>query len=101
LHILSVGKLLYSSDNRYEVVHRSNMDEYQLRIDYVQPKDQDVYECQISTKPVTAFHIHLRVLQDLDQGTHRNPYLVQRHREQKKKELIHPADVIGIYILYT
>ena len=61
LHILSVGRLKYSSDTRYEVVHRANTNEYQLHIHYVQPKDEGVYECQVSTKPITAFYIQLKV----------------------------------------
>ena len=61
LDILSVGKLKYSSDNRYRVVYRPNTHEYQLHIAYVQPKDEGIYECQISTKPISAFYIHLRV----------------------------------------
>ena len=61
LDILSVGKLKYSSDNRYRVVYRPGTNEYQLHISYVQPKDEGIYECQISTKPISAFYIHLRV----------------------------------------
>ena len=62
LHILSVGQLKYTSDNRYDIVHRPSTNEYQLHISYIQAKDAGVYECQISTKPISAFHIDLRVV---------------------------------------
>lgn len=64
LNILSVGRLKYSSDNRYEVVYRANTantNEYQLHIHYVQPRDTGVYECQVSTQPIRAFYIELKV----------------------------------------
>ena len=61
LAILSVGQLKYSSDNRYDLVHRKITNEYQLHINYLQPKDAGVYECQVSTKPVSAFYISLKV----------------------------------------
>ena len=61
LHILSVGRLKYTSDNRYKVIHRPNTGDFQLHINYVQPKDAGVYECQISTKPISEFYINLMV----------------------------------------
>ena len=35
--------------------------EYQLRINYVQEKDEGVYECQISTNPISTFYVRLKV----------------------------------------
>ena len=61
LHILSVGRLMYSSDNRYEIVHRENTNEFQLHIHHLKSTDEGVYECQVSTKPITAFYINLKV----------------------------------------
>merc|ERR1711997_633447 len=34
---------------------------YQLRINYVQEKDAGVYECQISTNPISTFYVRLKV----------------------------------------
>eukprot|EP00093_Oithona_nana_P012720 12720.XXX_330409_327805_1 [CDS] Oithona nana genome sequencing. len=80
LDILSVGKLKYSSDNRYRVVYRPHTHEYQLHISYVQPKDEGIYECQISTKPISAFYIHLRVTEG-DSSVSPNYTLLEKARE--------------------
>ena len=39
----------------------SLVSEYQLRINYVQEKDEGVYECQISTNPISTFYVRLKV----------------------------------------
>jgi len=63
LHIFSAGLLKYTSDSRYDIMHRprGSTSEYQLRINYVQQKDAGVYECQISTNPISTFYVRLKV----------------------------------------
>ena len=54
---------LYKTDLR--------VSEYQLRINYVQEKDEGVYECQISTNPISTFYVRLKVRP----GGKRNKYI--------------------------
>jgi len=39
---------------------------WQLLIKFVQPKDAGIYECQVSTEPVSAYHIFLQVKGEMD-----------------------------------
>ena len=43
-------------------VYRPHYEDFQLHIKYVRPKDAGFYECQVSTEPVSAYHIHLNVV---------------------------------------
>ncbi|XP_064089129.1 zwei Ig domain protein zig-8-like [Macrobrachium nipponense] len=63
LRILTVGRYTYTSDLRYEALHQEGTNQWTLRIKSVQPRDQGIYECQISTKPIKAFTTYLKVLQ--------------------------------------
>ena len=62
LHILTAGRYTYASDLRYEALHQEGTNQWTLSIKSVQPRDQGVYECQISTKPIKAFTTYLNVL---------------------------------------
>ncbi|XP_069159513.1 hemicentin-2 isoform X3 [Procambarus clarkii] len=63
LRILTVGRYTYTTDLRYEALHQHGTNQWTLRIKSTQPRDQGTYECQISTKPIKAFTIYLRVLE--------------------------------------
>ncbi|XP_063871854.1 zwei Ig domain protein zig-8-like isoform X1 [Scylla paramamosain] len=63
LRILTVGRYTYTTDLRYEVLHQDGTNQWTLRIRSAQPRDQGTYECQISTKPVKAFTVFLKVLE--------------------------------------
>ncbi|KAK8727313.1 hypothetical protein OTU49_009810, partial [Cherax quadricarinatus] len=63
LRILTVGRYTYTTDLRYESLHQEGTNQWTLRIKSTQPRDQGTYECQISTKPIKAFTIYLRVLE--------------------------------------
>nr|KAG5712573.1 hypothetical protein BaRGS_011547 [Batillaria attramentaria] len=52
-------------DERIHVDHAFER-EWNLRIERVKHADQGIYTCQINTKPVRAFTVHLTVV-DLDQ----------------------------------
>jgi len=47
-HILTVGQLSYTSDQRFMTRHRGNSRLWTLRIKNVQKRDEGVYECQVS-----------------------------------------------------
>lgn len=52
----------YTSDARFTIVRDPENDEWDLRIDYVQPRDTGIYECQVNTEPKIYGAVALRVL---------------------------------------
>ncbi|KAK8741946.1 hypothetical protein OTU49_002025 [Cherax quadricarinatus] len=62
LHILTVDKYKYSTDQRVSVVFNEPNLEWVLRIRGVTPADAGRYECQVSTKPVLSFVVNLKVV---------------------------------------
>ncbi|CAL4092844.1 unnamed protein product, partial [Meganyctiphanes norvegica] len=61
LHILTVGRYTYTTDQRYEVIHSEGSKDWILKIKYAQVRDSGNYECQVSTKPIRSFTVHLNV----------------------------------------
>ncbi|XP_047471439.1 uncharacterized protein LOC125026883 [Penaeus chinensis] len=61
LHILTVGHLTYSADDRFQVVHNDNSNEWTLVIQYAQLRDAGIYECQINTEPKLSRPVTLTV----------------------------------------
>ncbi|XP_037942845.1 hemolin [Teleopsis dalmanni] len=51
LHILTIGIMTYTNDQRFLARHLDNSDEWVLKIVSVQPRDAGIYECQVSTEP--------------------------------------------------
>ena len=62
LKILTVGKDTYASDQRFQVVHLNNSDDWVLQIGYPVQKDSGFYKCQISTNPPKSRKIFLNVV---------------------------------------
>jgi len=62
IHLLTVGRYTYTTDQRLRAIHQPNSDDYALMIKYPQHRDQGVYECQVSTTPHLSHYIHLRVV---------------------------------------
>lgn len=54
LHILTSNNFLYTGDQRFSVIHPQDSDEWNLKIEYAQPKDAGTYECQVSTASLSA-----------------------------------------------
>ncbi|KAF3426215.1 hypothetical protein E2986_11574 [Frieseomelitta varia] len=52
----------YTSDARFTIVGNPEHDDWNLRIDYVQPRDAGIYECQVNTEPKIYRAITLKVL---------------------------------------
>lgn len=46
-HIISSGVLLYTNDERFQVLHSEGSDDWILQIKYVQKRDNGTYECQV------------------------------------------------------
>lgn len=63
-HIISSGVLMYTNDERFQVLHGEGSDDWILQIKYVQKRDNGTYECQVSTGAGTLsrlVHLHIAV----------------------------------------
>lgn len=63
-HIISSGVLMYTNDERFQVLHNEGSDDWILQIKYVQRRDNGTYECQVSTAAGTLsrlVHLHIAV----------------------------------------
>ncbi|XP_065156607.1 zwei Ig domain protein zig-8-like [Atheta coriaria] len=65
IHLLTVGRYTYTSDQRFEAIHSPHTEEWTLRIRYPQRKDTGIYECQISTTPPIGTPVHLTVVEPI------------------------------------
>ncbi|EAT42863.1 AAEL005661-PA [Aedes aegypti] len=63
IHLLTVGRFTYTSDQRFQSVHNPQTDDWSLQIRYPQKRDTGVYECQISTTPPVGHSMHLSVVE--------------------------------------
>lgn len=62
LHILTVGILTYTNDQRFQTLHSDGTDEWTLRISSTQVEDSGTYECQVSTEPKISLAFKLNVV---------------------------------------
>ncbi|XP_043524134.1 limbic system-associated membrane protein-like [Frieseomelitta varia] len=62
LHILTVGILTYTTDQRFQTVHRDGSDEWTLKISSPQLRDSGTYECQVSTESKISQAFNLSVV---------------------------------------
>ncbi|XP_011694476.1 PREDICTED: nectin-4-like isoform X3 [Wasmannia auropunctata] len=68
IHILTAGAYTYTSDQRFQALHRQNTghsnewSEWTLCIKWAQERDQGIYECQISTIPAKSYQFRLNVV---------------------------------------
>ncbi|XP_045136817.1 zwei Ig domain protein zig-8-like [Portunus trituberculatus] len=63
LHIMTVGRYTYTTDQRFEVIHSPGSKDWILKIKYAQVRDSGNYECQVSTKPVRTYVVHLNIFE--------------------------------------
>ncbi|KAF7991090.1 hypothetical protein HCN44_002652 [Aphidius gifuensis] len=68
IHILTTGAYTYTSDQRFQALHRQNTgqnsewSEWTLCIKWAQERDQGIYDCQISTIPLKSHQFYLSVV---------------------------------------
>lgn len=62
-HLLTVGSLAYSSDQRFQVRYVKQEQDWQLHLQYVQVRDDGVYECQVSSHPPVSILTTLHVME--------------------------------------
>jgi hypothetical protein len=60
-HLLTIGRLTYTSDLRFRAIHKVFSEDYLLKIKPVTRRDAGRYECQISTTPPTSHVVELSV----------------------------------------
>ncbi|XP_058122278.1 zwei Ig domain protein zig-8-like [Anopheles ziemanni] len=65
IHLLTVGRFTYTSDQRFQAVHNPQTDDWSLQIRYPQKRDTGVYECQISTTPPVGHSMFLSVVEPI------------------------------------
>ncbi|XP_070504638.1 uncharacterized protein [Chironomus tepperi] len=63
IHLLTVGRYTYTSDQRFKAIHHPHSEDWILQIKYPQHRDSGIYECQISTTPHMSHFIHLNVIE--------------------------------------
>lgn len=61
LHILTTNIYTYTGDQRFSVIHPPSSDDWDLKIDYAQPRDSGIYECQVNTEPKINLAITLEI----------------------------------------
>ena len=60
-HLLTLGRLTYTSDLRFKAIHKMFSEDYLLQIKPVTHRDAGKYQCQISTTPPTSHIVNLAV----------------------------------------
>ncbi|XP_022120275.2 zwei Ig domain protein zig-8-like [Pieris rapae] len=63
IHLLTVGRYTYTSDQRFEAQHKQRSEEWALRIRSPQRRDSGQYECQISTTPPIGHAVYLSIVE--------------------------------------
>ncbi|KAG5682149.1 hypothetical protein PVAND_011521 [Polypedilum vanderplanki] len=91
LHILTSNNFLYTGDQRFSVIHPQDSDDWNLKIEYVQPKDAGTYECQVNTEPKINYAVNL------DVGTARAKIIGSQELHIKKGSTISLTCTVNIY----
>nr|CAD7412504.1 unnamed protein product [Timema poppensis] len=63
IHLLTVGRYTYTSDQRFQSIHSPQTEDWMLQIRYPQRRDSGVYECQVSTTPPIGHSMYLSVVE--------------------------------------
>ncbi|XP_011310822.1 lachesin [Fopius arisanus] len=61
-HILSVDRIMFIADERFQTIYVDGSDTWTLQIKYVQARDEGEYECQISTEQKMSHVVYLSVI---------------------------------------
>lgn len=61
-HILTVDRLTFIADDRYQAFYADSTGMWTLQIKYVQARDAGMYECQVGTEPKVSARAHLHVV---------------------------------------
>ncbi|XP_063705627.1 zwei Ig domain protein zig-8 [Culicoides brevitarsis] len=61
-HILTVDRITFIADERFQSFYVESSGIWTLQIKYVQARDAGIYECQVSTEPKVSARVHLHVV---------------------------------------
>lgn len=61
-HILTVDRLTFIADDRYQAFYAESSGMWMLQIKYVQARDAGLYECQVATEQKVSARVHLHVV---------------------------------------
>ncbi|KAK8387948.1 hypothetical protein O3P69_020092 [Scylla paramamosain] len=64
LHILTVGFITYTADDRFQVLHSPHTDDWTLQVRSSQPRDAGTYTCQVNSDPKIVRNVYLSVTGD-------------------------------------
>ncbi|CAG9859870.1 unnamed protein product [Phyllotreta striolata] len=65
LHLLTVGRFTYTSDQRFVSIHNPMTEDWTLQIRYPQRRDSGIYECQVGTTPPMGHTMILSVVEPI------------------------------------
>ncbi|XP_037045610.1 zwei Ig domain protein zig-8-like isoform X2 [Bradysia coprophila] len=65
LHILTSNIYTYTGDQRFDVIHAPESDDWDLKIEYAQQRDSGIYECQVNTEPKINLAVYLEVTAEI------------------------------------
>ncbi|KAJ0174330.1 hypothetical protein K1T71_010476 [Dendrolimus kikuchii] len=65
IHLLTSGRMTYTSDQRFISVHNPHTEDWILKIRFPQRRDSGVYECQVGTTPPIGHRMYLSVVEPL------------------------------------
>ncbi|XP_023332483.1 cell adhesion molecule 4 [Eurytemora carolleeae] len=60
-YLLTYGRLIYSSDARYQIFHEAGHD-WKLQIQFTRLSDEGLYECRVSSKTALVQYTYLKVV---------------------------------------
>ncbi|XP_059081452.1 zwei Ig domain protein zig-8-like isoform X1 [Tigriopus californicus] len=63
IHILTMGKIVYTTDKRFSIEHSMASDNWILKLRNAQVDDSGIYECQINTEPKRSKAYLLQVVE--------------------------------------
>ncbi|XP_047489949.1 V-set and immunoglobulin domain-containing protein 2-like [Penaeus chinensis] len=83
LHILTVGELTYSADERFQVLHTPETEDWTLQVSATRPWDSGTYKCQVNSHPKIFKDVNLSVMdrRRLDNRLYRLPAADPEHGE--------------------
>ncbi|XP_013793977.1 uncharacterized protein LOC106478021 [Limulus polyphemus] len=61
-HVLTIGRYTYTTDQRFEAYHTDFSNDWALKIQNVQQKDEGLYECQLTSDNPVSQYVYLHVV---------------------------------------
>nr|XP_045624366.1 uncharacterized protein LOC123774260 [Procambarus clarkii] len=98
LHILTAGHHTYTADQRFQVVHSEDSEEWTLVLRFVQLRDAGVYDCQVNTVHKLSRPVTLTVLDPRLRGTKTKVFVANNTASTKDGNL--KVEILGPRELY-